>query len=310
MSSVSVLFNCYYNGKWRNSGKNLGYDGGDVKTIDCDPRELFVYLVDVLGVSLYEQRVWYKHLYESFENLKILCNGDENFQRMCEAAISTKMFEVFLEKDEDDDANSSGEAPQYENVITSDNGGEMCEEEARVENNLIGFVEEEEECNSEDTPPNSDCEEGEEAETRRHYDRYTKFSGEIRLEQTFDSIAEFKDAVVDYVLKTGWNVKYTRWGSEKSEVKCTIGGGCPFRIYCSFEQPIGLFMVKFYNDEHSCTKDGFSKVVKDGIIAKLFLNDIRRDPDFRPQAMQESLEERYDLVVSIITNVEKQRTKP
>lgn len=183
--------------------------------------------------------------------------------------------------------------------VAGGNDGEICEAEARVEENIMGFVEEEEEeCNSEDTPLNSDCEEGEEAEGRRHYDRYTKFSGEIRLEQTFDSIAEFKDAVINYVFKTGWNVKYTRWGSEKSEVKCTIGGGCPFRIYYSFEQPIGLFMVKFYNDEHSCTKDGFSKVVKDGIIAKLFLNDITRNPDFMPQAMQEILEERYDLVVS------------
>lgn len=93
-------------------------------------------------------------------------------------------------------------------------------------------------------------------------------------------------------------MKFTRWGSEKSEVRCTIGEGCPFRIYCSYEKPIKLFMAKFCNDEHSCDKDGFTKVVKDGVIAKLFLNDFRRNPDLMPQAMQQTLEDRYDLVVT------------
>ncbi|KAL0644299.1 hypothetical protein Bca4012_042589 [Brassica carinata] len=136
------------------------------------------------------------------------------------------------------------------------------------------------------------------ANGRKHYDKYINFSGEIRLEQTFDAITEFKEAIVDYVLKTRRNVKFTRWGSEKSEVRCTIGEGCPFRIYCSYEKPIKLFMAKFCNDEHSCDKDGFTKVVKDGVIAKLFLNDFRRNPDLMPQAMQQTLEDRYDLVVT------------
>ncbi|KAF3501818.1 hypothetical protein F2Q69_00041206 [Brassica cretica] len=57
-------------------------------------------------------------------------------------------------------------------------------------------------------------------------------------------------------------------------------------------------MAKFCNDEHSCDKDGFTKVVKDGVIAKLFLNDFRRNPDLMPQAMQQTLEDRYDLVVT------------
>ncbi|XP_048623651.1 uncharacterized protein LOC106435841 [Brassica napus] len=180
--------------------------------------------------------------YESLEELKIIFNGDQNFQRMCEAAVRTKMVDVFLEEDDvNDDASHANET--------------------------VG-----------------------DALLMRH--------GEIRLEQTFDAITEFKEAIVDYVLKTRRNVKFTRWGSEKSEVRCTIGEGCPFRIYCSYEKPIKLFMAKFCNDEHSCDKDGFTKVVKDGVIAKLFLNDFRRNPDLMPQAMQQTLEDRYDLVVT------------
>ncbi|XP_013607728.1 PREDICTED: uncharacterized protein LOC106314401 [Brassica oleracea var. oleracea] len=238
--------------------------------------------------------------YESLEELKIIFNGDQNFQRMCEAAVRTKMVDVFLEEDDvNDDASHANETVgDASHATVGGNRDKMCEEEARIEENIAGFVDEEEECNDEDTPPNSDCDEEDGANGRKHYDKYINFSGEIRLEQTFDAITEFKEAIVDYVLKTRRNVKFTRWGSEKSEVRCTIGEGCPFRIYCSYEKPIKLFMAKFCNDEHSCDKDGFTKVVKDGVIAKLFLNDFRRNPDLMPQAMQQTLEDRYDLVVT------------
>ncbi|XP_010497231.1 PREDICTED: uncharacterized protein LOC104774293, partial [Camelina sativa] len=171
--------------------------------------------------------------------------------------------------------------------------GERLDEEAQVEENVAGFVDEEEEDNDEYTPHNSDCE-----EEGRQYLRCQKGSGNIRLGQVFDNISQFKEAVVDYALKEGCNVKFTRWGPDKSEVKCSLGGDCKFRIYCSYEAPIGAYMVKRCEDEHSCIKDGFSKVVKDGIIAKLLLNDIRKDPTYKPKTMQDTLEERYNLIVT------------
>ncbi|XP_010436569.1 PREDICTED: uncharacterized protein LOC104720348 [Camelina sativa] len=128
--------------------------------------------------------------------------------------------------------------------------------------------------------------------------RCKKGSGEIRLEQVFDSISEFKEVVVDYALKNGENIKFTRWGSERSEVRCAIGGNCNFKIYCSYEDKIGKYMVKTCNDVHACTKDGFSKVIKSGVLAQLFLNDIRKDPTFKAKAMQDAVEERYTIVAT------------
>ena len=104
--------------------------------------------------------------------------------------------------------------------------------------------------------------------------------------------------MVDYALKEGVNVKFTRWGSKKCEVKCSIAGNCKFRIYCSYEQPLGLYMVKTFNDEHACTKDGYSKVLKSRVIANMFLNDVRKDPSYKPKAMQEAIEDHYNLIVS------------
>jgi len=50
------------------------------------------------------------------------------------------------------------------------------------------------------------------------------------LGQAFDSIPHLKEVVVEYALKEKVNIKYTRWGSEKSEVRCSLGGDCKFRI--------------------------------------------------------------------------------
>ena len=64
----------------------------------------------------------------------------------------------------------------------------------------------------------------------------------------------------------------------------SLGGTCKFRIYCFIEKQIGKYWVKRFYDEHSCITDGYSEVVKDGIIAKLFLNDIRKNPFAQSEA--------------------------
>ncbi|KFK39255.1 hypothetical protein AALP_AA3G220500 [Arabis alpina] len=55
---------------------------------------------------------------------------------------------------------------------------------------------------------------------RLKYFTYKKGSGELKLRQAFHSIEAFKKAMMDYVLKNGWNVQYCRWDTDKSELKC------------------------------------------------------------------------------------------
>ncbi|XP_010445159.1 PREDICTED: uncharacterized protein LOC104727783 [Camelina sativa] len=57
-------------------------------------------------------------------------------------------------------------------------------------------------------------------------------------------------------------------------------------------------MVKTCNDVHACTNDGFSRVIKSGVLAQLFLNDIRKDPTFKAKMMQDAIEERYTIVAT------------
>ncbi|XP_024013207.1 uncharacterized protein LOC112087530 [Eutrema salsugineum] len=187
-------------------------------------------------------------------------------------------------------------------VSEEDNeNGEKNGDDDLQEERAVAEEEEQQADTCEDTPPNSDCEDG-----GRRYIGCKKGSGELRLGQVFNSILEFKEAVVDYVLKEGFNVKYTKWGTQHSQVKCAIDGDCAFKIYCAFDKPIERYMIKTFDDEHTCMKDGHSKVIKDGVIARLFLNDIKRDPTYKPSAMQDAFEDKYNIA---ITNDQCRRAK-
>ncbi|KAL0707997.1 hypothetical protein Bca4012_074423 [Brassica carinata] len=83
----------------------------------------------------------------------------------------------------------------------------------------------------------------------------------------------------EYALQGGWNVQFTRWGGVKFEAKCGVEVDegeipCSWRIYCSYEESVGLWMVKTFHDVHSCFKDGRCKILSDTIIAKMFLNEV------------------------------------
>ncbi|XP_023641182.1 uncharacterized protein LOC111831391 [Capsella rubella] len=176
-------------------------------------------------------------------------------------------------------------------IVIHDDGTVEFDEENLVECKVTGFGDEEENddvYHQDDTPVSSDIE----------TEQYERCSGELKLKQVFDTLEEFKDAMVDYVLNGGWNVKYSRWGKDKSELKCAMKRDCPWRIYCSFEEPVGKWMIKVYHDEHRCERNGYSKLLTQAVIARLFLNDIRSNPKFKPKVIQEHIQQRWNLTVS------------
>lgn len=263
-----------------NRAVEVAYMNGEVFTLEGNPEDLFTMLSPKLSDGLYDKKIWYKMPYEDGKDRKMLCNGDSIFMKMCEAARWTGFIDVFVV-----DTNNF--------PIDDVQQNELCEEDVRVERNAAAFGDEEESFDHHNTPPNSD---GEEEEVVS-YVRCKKGSGELKLRQVFDTLSEFKEAVVDYVLKEGWNIKMSKTGKEKNSAIC-VADGCSWRIYCSYEKPASKWMVKTFQDEHSCTADGYSKIIKEGVIAKMFMDDIRSDPDFRPKTMQTQIQQRYNLIVT------------
>lgn len=105
-----------------------------------------------------------------------------------------------MEKDDDYVAGAGDHtdeaADENDGIDNRDGDGDMLEEDIRVVENCEGWIDVEEDHNDEETPVNSDSEEG----GVRHV-RLKKGSGELMLGQVFDTIPHFKDAVVDYALK-------------------------------------------------------------------------------------------------------------
>ncbi|XP_020872445.1 uncharacterized protein LOC110226135 [Arabidopsis lyrata subsp. lyrata] len=296
-----------------------------------------------LPVSLYGQRVWYKLPYEGFHERKSISNGDANFNKMCMAAKWTKAVDIFVEADGDGNANRVEENDNREEVASDEEARPECvqfEEEIRVERNVATAVDVDDEYDEYATPVESDAED----EYDDGYVRYIKGSGELKFLQVFDSIEAFKNAIVEYVLNSGKNIKYVRWEKAKSELRCASGcahGGketeemnpealnpdiegenpetavgseprkevgqqedveeaqpCQWRIYCAYETTVQKYVVKTFNDDHSCMNTGYSKIITQEVIARLFVNDVRDNPNIMPKNIREEIQKRWGLIAS------------
>ncbi|KAF2567653.1 hypothetical protein F2Q68_00024764 [Brassica cretica] len=163
------------------------------------------------------------------------------------------------ERDETERYEADSEAEGYE----AERNEHQFDEEARVERNVSEFVDED--FDEYATPLCSD--EDEDGVERDGYLRYIKGSGDLKLRQAFESLEAFKKAMVDYVLKHRWNIKYVRWEKDKSELKCASEAEegeeqCMWKIYCSYEEPLQKWLVKVLMKEHTCMRSGRFKLQK------------------------------------------------
>lgn len=72
---------------------------------------------------------------------------------------------------------------------------------------------------------------------------------------------------MEYTLKGGWNIKFSRWGVVKGEAKCGVDveegdSPCPWRIYCSYEDAVGQWMAKIFQDEHTYQGRALQDIVR------------------------------------------------
>lgn len=181
--------------------------------LEGQAHELFTMLMANSSVNFYGQRVWYNLPYEELSEHKELCNGDLIFQKMCNPAMWTKAVDVFMVIDgfasidvvgnwqenmtaSNDDVCGNEYGNESGNEDVNDDGAEQFSEEAQVERKVAGFVDEEENDDYLNTSPGSDGK----VEAVQYF-RFKKGSGELRLKKVFASIYEFKEAIVEYVLK-------------------------------------------------------------------------------------------------------------
>lgn len=130
-------------------------------------------------------------------------------------------------------------------------------------------------------PETEDDEEGEEIQ-RTIYRRndIKRGNGELYVGQVFISGIAFKEAVLDYALKMGRNIKQNRYDKTKIGLVCE-GKGCSWRIYCSTSgKSPNKWQVKILKKDHSCVPTGTCEMLKVPAIARLFVDKIREEPEY------------------------------
>ncbi|XP_010521299.1 PREDICTED: uncharacterized protein LOC104800229 [Tarenaya hassleriana] len=154
-----------------------------------------------------------------------------------------------------------------------------------------------------DTPLGSDNERDETCnpqleKTQSGTRRQPSLGDHFYLGKTFRSGEEFRQTLMQYVLDEQFNVQLSRWEHDKYAVVCK-NKDCSWRLYCSVEKPINKWMVKVLQPDHNHKPNGHASMLTMREIAKLFIDDLRREPAYTAVKMQHQIKKRYNLTVSI-----------
>ncbi|XP_048596246.1 uncharacterized protein LOC125578022 [Brassica napus] len=144
----------------------------------------------------------------------------------------------------------------------------------------------------------SDDEEEEVQRTVRKRNNIVRGEGNLFEGQVFSTGLAFKEAVLDYALKTSRNLKQYRYDKDKLGYNC-VGDGCSWRIYCSTTGKTFQWQVKVFKNVHSCVPNGCCEMIKVPVIARLFVDKIREEPEyFMPMKIEKLIMEKWKINVS------------
>ncbi|XP_020879803.1 uncharacterized protein LOC110228054 isoform X2 [Arabidopsis lyrata subsp. lyrata] len=117
------------------------------------------------------------------------------------------------------------------------------------------------------------------------------------LKQMFHNGEEFKDQLLRYVLKMNYDVKLCKWGQSQLMAICSHEN-CEWKIYCSVDKRVGKWSVKTYVDAHHHAISGKARMLKQGVIARLFRDEARRRPTLSWTDIKDEIMMRYTISVS------------
>ncbi|XP_024014025.1 uncharacterized protein LOC112088102 [Eutrema salsugineum] len=198
-------------------------------------------------------------------------------------------FEENLPPDEDVDGEDQREPPD----VDSDGEDRREHREFDIEEALSQFC---------DEPPvmhnvYPDTEDDEEQQSARRRNNIRRGDGNLYLDKVFISGIAFKEAVLDYALKTGRNIKQTRWDKTKLRFCCN-GKGCSWRVFCSLGSK-NKWKISIFQAKHTCAPNGTCTMLKVPQIARLFIDKIREEPTyFMPMKIEEMIMQKWGISVT------------
>ncbi|KAL2902051.1 Antiviral helicase SKI2 [Bienertia sinuspersici] len=120
-----------------------------------------------------------------------------------------------------------------------------------------------------------------------------------KVEQKFATRKDFKQAVAKYGIAQGRNVGFKisdKGRQQRLGVDCA--GGCPFRLYASWDTRRATFVLKTVKGEHTCVRNmERNKQLRTGWIAEQLLEVFKSRPHWPVKDIIECIKLRYRMMV-------------
>lgn len=112
----------------------------------------------------------------------------------------------------------------------------------------------------------------------------------------FNSLNDFKDAINDYAVKGGWNIRFVK--NDKTRVRAKCVEGCKWVAYCSKVQNERTFQLKTLVDEHTCSKSFKNRRLSSKWLSKHIVDDVKEQPRIKLVSIQDKLKRKYVVQIS------------
>ncbi|KAH7856141.1 hypothetical protein Vadar_033196 [Vaccinium darrowii] len=113
----------------------------------------------------------------------------------------------------------------------------------------------------------------------------------------FKTHSLFRDAVKEYAIKHGKQIKFLK--SDREKVRAVCKKGCPWEIYASYVPADALYRIKTYISQHTCTRTFDVPWVSSKWIVARYGNRIRSNPTWPVPSLAETIQQEWTVKVSI-----------
>ncbi|KAH7834888.1 hypothetical protein Vadar_020699 [Vaccinium darrowii] len=113
----------------------------------------------------------------------------------------------------------------------------------------------------------------------------------------FKTHSLFRDAVKEYAIKHGKQIRFLK--SDREKVRAVCKKGCPWEIYASYVPTDALYRIKTYISQHTCTRTFDVPWVSSKWIVARYGNRIRSNPTWPVPSLAETIQQEWTVKVSI-----------
>ncbi|BFG29590.1 hypothetical protein CerSpe_158640 [Prunus speciosa] len=122
---------------------------------------------------------------------------------------------------------------------------------------------------------------------------------EFRIGMQFGNKEELKEAIREYAIVQGRQVKLVKNDNRRIQAKCVGHTRCPFILFASkIDRDEETFAIKTLSLEHKCTRVDKLKYTNSRWLSIRFADKIRKNPEWDVGAFQSEVLEKYHMNVS------------